>query len=205
MKTEHLIFLILIIGFVVLISYFITEDDKLIQVVTNYSDNVSVDKIINNNKWDLPITYKIIEIKTGEFSSYKCFDNEINRIDKAFSNLNKLTDGALIFEKIENQDINTSITFSCLGRNFNSAFYETIGEAEFNGYNNPSFIIFFNQNDPYRNCLDLEYHEILHLFGFNDTYDGGFNKNMSIMEGSTNAQCIEIDQWIIDKLKEDYS
>jgi hypothetical protein len=187
---------ILVVG-VGLLFYF-SEGKITGQVVfeDDYNSNVEV----NLNKWNLPITYKIIEIPTGENSGYRCSDNEIKRIDNAFLKLEDLTNNALEFKKVEDLTLNTSITFSCLGRNFEDAFYEYKGFTYFNGYNNPAFIEFFNSNDPNRNCLDIEFHEILHAFGFEDIED----YSDSIMANKEVSRCLEIDKEIIDKLIEDY-
>jgi hypothetical protein len=205
------IFLVVVIGlFIVFYNQDITgkrifDFDNYIK--NNPNDNVETDYKnieVNLNKWNLPITYKIIEIPTGENSAYICPENEIKRIDKAFLRLANLTDNALEFQKINDVALETSITFSCLGRNFEDMFYEIIGQAYFNGYNNPAFIEFFNSNDPYRNCLDVELHEILHLFEFKDSSHIGFNKDISIMDNRVGAQCVEVDKEIIDKLIKDY-
>ncbi len=160
-------------------------------VVKNYSNK-------DNFYWEqMPVTYSF-EINDSKI----CSENQKNRLRIAFENIKKETNGKVFFV----EDFDGKIKIFCNDLRISDLnetgdyFSEAKTSYEFKGNKITSAEIIFYGSDILHNseqeCLDLEFHEILHCFGF----EHNDNEN-SIMYFKKLDNCKnEIDKEIIDKL-----
>ena len=198
-RVVVLLISIFLLVFILGILFYYSQPRLTGRVILNYSDF----KVHWNH---MPITYNF-EIIPSKNGYYVCPDSEKDRLKKAFDLIENKTNGLVLFNEVSSSG---DIKISCYGKKITSSFFAgfVVNDGESNYQYQEDEIIsatlsFYGQNDIQnnnRNCLDLELHEIFHIFGFEH------NKNRnSIMYSSQWGPCkYKIDDYIIEKLKNTY-
>lgn len=136
------------------------------------SDNQ--DQYLHTNKLHfdhMPITYYFSDpLLTNKKDRKKCPNHQIQRLKKAFSEIETRTEALISFKEVEKEG---DIAVNCYGVATSDQFHTLSGEG---GYKSQENIIISGELNFYvhRNCgnyPDLELHEILHVFGFNHVDD----------------------------------
>lgn len=149
-----------------------------------------------DRQWQhIPITYSFLEVNSTNGGKYICPDNEKERFRRATEQLTNETNKTISFLEIPE---NGEMKIQCKGREFLSSYYEEEGNVVYS--QNTALITIRNANDPYRNCIDVELHEILHTFGYKDIYD---LKQNNVMVSKGGRQCSNLPD--LTRILEEYS